>query len=373
VNAAALTRAWYAARPTALAQALRPLAGLFGALAALRRAAYRTGLVRSVRVRVPVVVVGNITAGGSGKTPLVVALVAALRERGFRPGIVSRGHGRRTRGTRAVAANDAAADTGDEPLLLAASGAPVFVGEKRADAVVQLLAAHPDVDVVVADDGLQHYALARDVEIAVVDATRGLGNGLLLPAGPLREPPSRLASVDAVVQLRPCDDGPAGDVECGNVRSGDAEGDDGWRAALRGVPKFAMTHEPLAWRNLVAPDRAFDASLLRDPAVVALAGIANTARFFDMLRAQGFAGRTIAFADHFAYTRDDVAFPGAPALLMTEKDAVKCRAFADARMWMLPIRARVDPALADAVVEKIRGSQAARNARLPGHQGSADP
>ena len=356
MNAAALlTRAWYAPKPVPLAQALRPLAWLFGALAAMRRAAYRTGLARSIGIRVPVVVVGNITAGGSGKTPLVVALVAALVERGFRPGIVSRGHGRRTRGAREVTMNDAASDTGDEPLLLAASGAPVFVGEKRADAAARLLAAHPDVDVIVADDGLQHYALARDVELAVVDATRGLGNGLLLPAGPLREPPWRLASVDAVVRL--------------DVHSDGA----GWRAALAGVRQFAMTHEPLAWRNLVAPDRAFDASLLRDPAVVALAGIANPDRFFRSLRTQGFAGRTIAFPDHFAYSRNDVAFPGAPALLMTEKDAVKCRAFADARMWMLPIRARVDPALVDAVVEKIHGSQAARNARVPGHQGPADP
>ncbi|HKU85489.1 MAG TPA: tetraacyldisaccharide 4'-kinase [Casimicrobiaceae bacterium] len=370
MNAAALlTRAWYAPKPTPLAQALRPLAWLFGALASMRSVAYRIGLARSTRIRVPVVVVGNITAGGSGKTPLVVALVAALRERGFRPGIVSRGHGRRTRGTREVTASDPAVDTGDEPLLLAESGAPVFVGEKRADAAAQLLAAHPDVDVIVADDGLQHYALARDVELAVVDGTRGLGNGWLLPAGPLREPPSRLASVDAVVQLRARADDSA-DPSGSHDRHDGGHDSDRWRAARAGVPEFAMTHESLAWRNLFAPDRAFDAGLLRDPAVVALAGIANPERFFDALRAQGFAGRTVAFPDHFAYSRDDVAFPGASALLMTEKDAVKCRGFADARMWILPIRARVDPALIDAVVEKIHGSQAARNARLSGHQGS---
>ena len=354
MNAAALTRAWYASKPTPLAQTLRPLAWLFGALAALRRAAYRTGLARSIRVRVPVVVVGNVTAGGSGKTPLVAALVAGLAERGFSPGIVSRGYGRRARGSREVTAGDDAAAVGDEPLLLAASGAPVFVGEKRAEAAARLLDAHPDVDVIVADDGLQHYALARDVEVAVVDAARGFGNGLLLPAGPLREPPSRLASVDAVVQLH---------ARLGSDRP----------PALAGARAFTMTHEPLRWRNLVASDRAFDASLLGDPAVVALAGIANPERFFDTLRGQGFAGRTVAFPDHFAYSRDDVAFPGAPALLMTEKDAVKCRAFADARMWMLPIRARVDPAFIDAVVEKLHGSQAARNAGLPGHQGTADP
>jgi tetraacyldisaccharide 4'-kinase len=347
--AARLARVWYAPRATPLAQALRPLSWVFGALAAIRRIAYRHGVLRRVRLPVPVVIVGNITAGGAGKTPLVAALVAALRERGRHPGIVSRGYGRRTGGARAVLPSDAARDVGDEPLLLAATGAPVFVGADRAAAAQALLAAHPEVDVIVTDDGLQHYALARDVEIAVVDGARDLGNRLLLPAGPLREPPWRLASVDAVVRLQSA------------------------ASASPSRRDFAMTHEPLPWRNVADPARPFDPEALRDASTVAIAGIARPERFFEALRAQGFAGRTQAFADHHPYSRDDVAFPQARAILMTEKDAVKCRGFADARLWMQPIRARVDPSLVDLVMGKLDGSQAARDARLSGHQGTAHP
>ena len=350
--AALLARVWYARKPTPLAQLLRPASWVFGTVAALRRTAYRQGMLRRVRVRVPVIVVGNITVGGSGKTPLVVALVEALRERGWRPGIVSRGYGRSGSDLRAVHPEDDARDVGDEPLILATTGAPVWVGANRGVVALALLAAQPDVDVIVADDGLQHYALVRDVEVAVVDGSRGFGNGLLLPAGPLREPPSRLASVAAVVRL------------------GSPDAASSPRATLR---EFTMTHESQAWRNLVDPRTAFDARTLNDPSVVAIAGIADPERFFGSLRAHGFAGSTHAFADHHRYSRDDVAFPAASAILMTEKDAVKCRAFADARMWMLPIRARVDPSLIDVVVEKLDGSQAARDAGLPGHQGAAHP
>ncbi len=348
--AALVTRSWYASRPTWLTVALRPLAWLFGGIVALRRFAYRHGWLHRARLRVPVVVVGNITAGGTGKTPLVAALVDAVRARGFRPGIVSRGYGRRGRDPRGVRATDDARDTGDEPLILAESGVPVWVGGDRVAAARALLAAHPDVDVIVADDGLQHYALARDVEIAVIDGERALGNRLLLPAGPLREPSSRLASVDAVVRLFT------------------------GRSSVRPIAgEFSMSHEAQPWQNLVDHEREFDVGALRDPATVAIAGIAHPDRFFGSLIAHGFAGRTHAFPDHHRYSRGDVAFAGAPAVLMTQKDAVKCRAFADARMWMLPIRAHLDPALVELVVEKVDGSQVARDARVPGHQGSADP
>jgi tetraacyldisaccharide 4'-kinase len=347
-----LQRTWYTRRPTLLAILLMPLAWLFGGMAALRRFAYRGRLVRSVRLPVPVIVVGNITVGGTGKTPLVRALVEALRARARRPGVVSRGHGRRTRAARAVAVDDDPRDVGDEPSLLASSGAPVWVGVDRVAAARGLLAAHPDVDVVIADDGLQHYALGRDVELAVIDAARGLGNRLLLPAGPLREPPSRLAAVDAIVWLASADTVPA---------------------MRRDRHEFAMTQQPLPWRNLVDPALAFDAAVLADAATVAIAGIADPARFFAAVRAQGFRGVTRAFPDHHAYTRDELAFRDAPAILMTEKDAVKCRAFADARMWMMPIHARVDPALVDFIMERIDGSEAPRNARLSGHEGAAHP
>ena len=347
--ATALARTWYAPRPTPGAQLLRPLSWIFGAAAGLRRAAYHAHVLRQARVGVPVVVVGNITAGGSGKTPLVAALVGALAARGRRPGIVSRGHGRRSRDTREVRTRDDARDVGDEPLLLALSGAPVVVGRDRVAAARMLIGAHPEVDVIVADDGLQHYALARDVEIAVIDAERELGNELLLPAGPLREPASRLDSVDALVWRT-----------------------SGTRPRMRAhAHEFVVAYEPAPWVNVADPARPFDARWVVDPATVAIAGIAHPEAFFDALRAQRFAGRTHAFPDHHPYSGHEVAFPNAPAVLMTEKDAVKCRAFGDARMWMQPIRARIEPALVDFVLEKIDGPEAPRNAGMPSDQGSA--
>ncbi|HEV2219562.1 MAG TPA: tetraacyldisaccharide 4'-kinase, partial [Casimicrobiaceae bacterium] len=381
-----LQRAWWRPSITLPAALLLPLSWMFGVLSAMRRAAYRAGRLRRTRLPVPVVIVGNIAAGGSGKTPLVIALAGALRERGFHPGIVSRGHGRRDRAPRVVLPGDRARDVGDEPPILAASGAPVCVGRSRAGAAGALLAAHPEVDVIVCDDGLQHYALDRDVEIAVVDGARGNGNGLLLPAGPLREPVSRLASVDALVELWTDDAAvaPARDpARPGReARVGAGPGFPGTAAENRVRPEFArrgrpaiyrMTQQPQPWRNVADPAIVTDSGHLRGPDLVAIAGIGNPQRFFDQLERLGLEPRTHTFGDHHHYRRAEVAFPGARAILMTEKDAVKCREFGDPRMWMLPIRASIDPALIDAVVEKLRGSQAARNARVPGDQGPTDP
>ena len=188
------------------------------------------------------------------------------------------------------------------------------------------------------DDGLQHYRLARTVEIAVVDEARGVGNGLMLPAGPLREPAARLDEVDAVVRLV------AGDV----ARTRDGDG----RATF-------TTHVPLPWRNLRDRERVADPAAWRSGAVHAVAGIGHPQRFFSHLRAQGIAAIEHAFPDHHAFTADDLAFAGATAVLMTQKDAVKCARFADERYWYLPVRATLDPALVDLVENKIRGSQTA--------------
>lgn len=326
-----LVAAWYAPRLEPLAAALVPLAVVYAGAVAARRSLYRLGLLRTSRVRAPVVVVGNLTAGGSGKTPLAIAIAEALASRGWRPGYVSRGYGRRGDAPRLVAPDDDPDEVGDEPLLLAATGLPVAVGRRRARAAALLLEAEPSCNVVVADDGLQHYALARDVEIAAIDEARGFGNGWMLPAGPLREPHSRLDEVDAVVRLVPAD---------------------AWRAT--GNPRETLTaHEPVRWRNVADPSIAHAPGAMRSASAWAIAGTAHPARFFDLVRALGVEARTRAFPDHHRYAAGDLALPDADAILMTMKDAVKCARYADRRCWALEIRARIDPALVDRIEEKL--------------------
>jgi tetraacyldisaccharide 4'-kinase len=330
---------WYSPRPSALAVALRPFSLAFGTLVAVRRALYRSGLRRSVALPVPVVIVGNITVGGSGKTPLVAALVRALAQRGFHPGVVSRGYGR-DRGDDApilVGAHEDPRRVGDEPLLLARAGCVVAVARDRVAAGRALLARNPECDVIIADDGLQHYRLKRTFEIAVVDAARALGNGWLLPAGPLREPASRLDEVDAVVTLVT----------------------DGTRAAPLHPRAFAMTLTAGDFVRVGSPEVTAPASSFFEEGVHAVAGIGDPARFFAQLNALGIRAVAHPFPDHHRFTAADLAFAGARAVLMTEKDAVKCELFAGERCWYLPVRAQVDDALVVLIEKRIRGPQAA--------------
>ncbi len=341
--------AWYAPRVTVVAALLWPLSLPYRLVVALRRALYRVGILRAQRLPVPVIVVGNITVGGSGKTPLVRALAEDLARRGFRPGIVSRGYGGSDAGPAAVMADDDPLRVGDEPPLHAAAGFPVWIGRDRPAAARALLAAHPHCDVLISDDGLQHYALARDMEIVAVDGSRALGNGLMLPAGPLREPAARLAEADAVVRVT-VTSAPSAPVAAGETQA----------------PLV-----PLPWRNLRDPALVADPRQWRGEPVHALAGIGDPDRFFALLRGLGIDATTHPFPDHHRFVAAELDFPDAAAILMTEKDAVKCAGFADARCWCLPVRAELDPALAAHVEEKIRGCQTARAACLSGDQGSA--
>ena len=343
-----LVDAWYRAALTPLTASVTPLAVAFGVVAAARRQLYRHGLLARRRVGVPVVVVGNVTVGGAGKTPLVRALVASLRARGHRPGIVSRGHGGRLSGPHVVQGGDEADDVGDEPLLLAADGTPVAVGRDRAAAARHLLGAHPGIDVIVADDGLQHYALWRDVEIAVVDGARGLGNGWLMPAGPLREPATRLCRVDAVV---------VNTVDAQSSPPSPIAGAPPGAAAA--VPRFAMRLVPQPWRRVAGGGAVPDLAALPPGSVHAVAGIANPARFFALVARLGIAATPHPFPDHHRFVAGDMAIPGARAILMTEKDAVKCRRIADERMFWLPVHAEVDAALVTLIEDRMHGSQAA--------------
>ncbi len=319
-------RHWYRLSP--LSVALAPFSLLFRLAVGLRRAGYAKGILRSHRLPVPVVVVGNRVVGGTGKTPLVLWLVDVLRSRGLRPGIVSRGYRGTNDPARRVLQGGDAAQFGDEPVLLAErSGVPVWIGRNRVAAARGLLAAHPDRDVLICDDGLQHYALARDFEIAVEDE-RGHGNGLLLPAGPLREPASR--AVDAVVVN-----------------------------GAAGAGGFEMHLAPDGFRRVGGGEESVPVAALRGRRLHAVAGIGNPGRFFATLRAQGLEFVPHAFPDHHAWTAHDLDFAACDFVLMTEKDAVKCRAFGRDDLVALRVQARVDPRLADLLSARIHGSEAA--------------
>ena len=327
-----LQRQWFERRRLAPALwLLLPLSCLFAGLAWLNRRMTTPG-----RLPVATVVIGNITVGGAGKTPLTLWLARQLAENGWRPGIVSRGYGGSARECRPVTPEAPASEVGDEPLLLARrSGVPVWVGRDRLAAAQALLAAHPEVNVVLCDDGLQHYRLGRDVELAVFDG-RGAGNGWRLPVGPLREPLGRLGEVDAVV----CNGTP----------------DERIPAQL---PRFAMRLQPGMFYRLDAPDLHCTATDFAGKKLHALAGIGDPGRFFRTLESLGLAFLPHPFPDHHAYTGEDLAFARDGILLMTEKDAVKCRHLRLGETWVLPVEAELSPALVELVMEKLRGRQAA--------------
>lgn len=329
-----LTRAWLRRGP--LAWALLPLALLFRLLAGLRRLLFLIGVKRAERLPVPVIVVGNIFIGGTGKTPLTIWLAESLRAAGLNPGVISRGHGGQEGAALEVTPQSDPRAVGDEPLLIAArAGCPVVVGRRRVEAGRALLAAHPGVDVLIADDGLQHYALARDVEIVLFDG-RGVGNGWLLPAGPLREPPSRRRDFTVVN---------APEITPGLAR---AVGGQPWCMRLAGGHA-----EPLQGGGQV-PLAQFS-----EQRIVAAAGIGNPGRFFAMLRAAGLAVGELPLPDHHDFMDDPFAGVDADVILITEKDAVKCRQIDhlknDPRLWVVPVTAQLDPALAEQIVEKCRG------------------
>jgi tetraacyldisaccharide 4'-kinase len=321
-------------RRGAVAWALTPVACIFGAIAAARRACFELGWMKRVEVGVPVVVVGNVTVGGTGKTPTVIALVEALAAAGFQPGVISRGYGAKVVKPTSVTPTSAAAQVGDEPLLIARrTHAPVFVCPDRVAAAKALREAHPNVDVLVSDDGLQHYRLARDVELVVFDDRLG-GNGFLLPAGPLREPMSRRRDATLINSPYERTLPPWPDTFALELESGDA-----W-----------LLDDPSVRRPL---------DQFAGEKVVAAAGIGSPERFFATLRAAGITPATRAFPDHYAYRENPFADVQADAILITEKDAVKFGAWRDARIWVVPVQAVLRPRLIALVVEKLRGRTSA--------------
>ena len=319
-----IARIWSGESPLWLL--LLPLSWLYGLVSGAIRLSYRLGIKKAWRAPVPIVVVGNLTAGGNGKTPVVIWLVEQLRQRGVRVGVVSRGYGGKAERYPLLLNDQTTTEqAGDEPVLIyQRTGAPVAVSPVRSDAVKALLAAH-DLQLIVTDDGLQHYRLARDKEIVVIDGVRRFGNGWWLPAGPMRERASRLRSVDAVI-----------------TNGGEA---------LEG--EIPMRLQPGLAVNLKSGERRPVSEL---PAVVAMAGIGHPPRFFQTLADCGVGvENTVALADHQALSYSQVSGfiqPG-QTLVMTEKDAVKCRAFAEDSWWYLPVDAHLEGDKPDRLLQDL--------------------
>lgn len=311
-----LLAAWYKGHP-ALAL-LRPLECLYRRVAGRRWQAFMDGSRPGWRASVPVVVVGNITVGGTGKTPMILWLIEHCRQAGLKVGVISRGYGATPpRFPWQVTAGDTAAVAGDEPLLIVQrSGVPLCIDPDRPEAARALLAEHA-LDLILCDDGLQHYRLARDLELVLVDAARGLGNRRCLPAGPLREPPERLNDVDAVL--------------CNGQPTDNALG-------------YGMLLQPVALVNVASGERVGLDHFPSGQAVHAVAGIGNPQRFFSTLEGLNWRPIEHAFADHATYSAAQLAFEPPLPVLMTEKDAVKCRGFARANWWYLAVDARPSPA-----------------------------
>lgn len=306
-----LEKSWYKSGSVNLL--LWPVSVVFRLLSSMRRTFYRLGIFHRHALSVPVIIVGNISVGGTGKTPLVIWLVNHLRNRGVHAGVISRGYGGSAQHWPQYVRGDSdTAVVGDEPVLIAKRAqCPVAVAPKRILAAKALL-KHAKCDVIISDDGLQHYALMRDMEFVVVDGVRRFGNGYCLPAGPLREPRSRLKTVDFVV----CNGLPARD-------------------------EYAMSLTPSGLVNLRDEERVEELSFFRGKQIHAVAGIGNPSRFFSMLQRLGFDVIEHPFPDHHAFQVEDIRFDDGKPVVMTEKDAVKCRRFASDNYWYIAVEAEL--------------------------------
>lgn len=310
---------------------LLPVAAVFGLLISLRRYLYQLNILKRYQLGVPVIVVGNINVGGTGKTPLVIWLVQQLAAAGYRPGVISRGYGGNSQQPMCVDEHSDPALVGDEPILIAThTRCPVFTSVNRIAAGKHLLTQFPKCDVLISDDGLQHYRMQRDVEIVVYDAEKVFGNRMLLPAGPLREPISRLKSVHAVV----CNGAVTAYADLENV--------------------FSMQLLADGFYNLMHPSTTVSAAAFSGKSILAVAGIGNPQRFFNQLTQMGLHFQQRAFDDHHAFIPSDFADEAFDIVLMTEKDAVKCKAFAKENFWVLPVNAVVTDDLLSTILKKLK-------------------
>lgn len=314
---------------------LKPLSWIYGAIIAIRVWLFKIGFLRKHVLRVPVVVVGNVTVGGTGKTPLVIYIVEQFKKLGLKPGVISRGYAGTAKGVVGVGSESDPIVVGDEPLLIAKrTNVPVYIGADRVAAGKHLLEQHADCDVIISDDGMQHYQLHRDAEIAVIDGTKVFGNGALIPAGPLREPLTRLSSVDIMV---------VNGLWQGMFRLED----------VSKTREFNMRLISERFYNLISPQQTTDGSLFVGQSIAAITGIGNPKRFFNQIEAFGFDFIKAERPDHHAFSPHDFDDLDADIILMTEKDAVKCTAIAKPNFWVLPISADIDVEFIQLILEKL--------------------
>lgn len=318
---------------------LLPLSIIFYLMVWLRRVLYKTDCLRVYKLPVPVVIVGNINMGGVGKTPIVIKLVEVLKAKGIAVGVISRGYGRKAQNALMVDTLGSIDDFGDEPFLIAKRlHIPVAVAAKRVNAGRLLLKKHPKIQVILADDGLQHYQLARDIEIVVVDAKQGFGNGCILPQGPLREPISRLREAQAIVLTHSSKDDRAPEQ----------------LSLPKAVPLFLSHLDCSMFYSLNHPQQTRFVADFMNQEILALAGIGQPEQFFETLRALGIKiNETLCFSDHHQFNKDDIP-SGFDAVLVTEKDAVKLQQFALNNVWVLPVNATIFPDLANWLIAQLK-------------------
>ncbi|MCF6765265.1 tetraacyldisaccharide 4'-kinase [Thiotrichales bacterium 19S3-7] len=320
-------RLWYEKKISLISFALLPVACGFWLVSQLRKFIY-TKLIKPKSTRVPIIVVGNITLGGVGKTPLVAAIYQRLLHEGYKPAIISRGYGRTTKDTRLVDAYATSQLVGDEPLMLYQMlQCPIAVAIKRTDGIDLIYQRHPEVNIIISDDGLQHYKLNRDIEIAVIDAKRQLGNGLIFPAGPLREPKARLNQVDFIIY-----NGKPDKVVVDTYT--------------------VMMLKPSKIINMKT-NQFYQASDLIADTVYAVAGIGNPKRFFDTLTSMGYNVIEKPYPDHYQYQKKDLNYTPAFPIIMTAKDAVKCYSLANEHSWYLTVEASINQLFFSKLLEKL--------------------
>ena len=305
---------------------LLPLSAVFLLISFIRKTLYQFNFLKSFKLKIPVIVVGNITSGGTGKTPLIIYLANELKKNGYRPGIISRGYGSKTEGVMEVSQKSDVAEAGDEPMLIQKhTHLPVFVSKDRVLAAKALVKKYAKTDVILSDDGIQHYRLRRDLEVLVIDGTRKFGNGYLLPAGPLREFRSKLKTVDAIV--------------CNHKKVIDGS--------------YLMKYKGHFLINLKT-NKKIHLNNLSLKNIHAIAGIGNPDRFFDYLKTYNILFSSSVFQDHYKFSKKDFRDMNDKNIIMTEKDAVKCQKFSRNNFWYLPVIAEVDSKFTNVILKKLR-------------------